>query len=50
MIEALFTCFEADIMSKQKILSEAKKRGDQRQQLANFRRAQSMMQRFVEHS
>lgn len=46
-IEALFKHYEeADPETRQAILIEAKRRGEQRQQVANFRRAQSMMQKF----
>lgn len=47
-IEALFQYYESELESRQAILVEAKKRGEQRQQVANFRRAQSMMQKFGE--
>ncbi len=46
LLEALFQHYELDPEAWKVILTEAKKRGEQRQQLANFRRAQSMMQRF----
>lgn len=46
LLEALFQHYESEPKAWKKILDEAKRRGDVRQQLANFKRAQSMMQRF----
>lgn len=48
MLEALFEYYESEPKAWKIILDEAKRRGEQRQQLANFKRAQSMMQRFGE--
>ncbi len=47
-LEALFEYYEADPDAWNKILVEAKIKGEQRQNLANLKRAQSMMQRFGE--
>lgn len=47
-LEALFEYYEVDPDAWNKILVEAKIKGEQRQNLANFKRAQSMMQRFGE--
>lgn len=49
-IEALFQYYESNPQEWQAILTEAKSRGEQRQQVANFRRAQSMMERFGNQS
>ncbi len=45
-IEALFQYYQADVEAWQQILSEAKKRADYRLEIANRKRAQSMMKRF----
>lgn len=47
-LEALFEHYEIDPDAWKKILGEAKTKGEQRQNLANLKRAQSMMQRFGE--
>lgn len=47
LIEALFQHYENDSDAWQTILAEAKKRGDLRMQIANTKRARSMMQRFT---
>lgn len=47
-IEALFEHYEGDTDAWNKILIEAKIKGEQRQNLANLKRAHSMMQRFGE--
>lgn len=47
-LEALFEHYEVDPDARDKILVEAKIKGQQRQNLANLKRAQSMMQRFGE--
>ena len=47
-LEALFEHYEIDPDAWNKILVEAKIKGEQRQNLANLKRAQSMMQRFGE--
>ena len=46
LIEALFEYYEADQEAWQAILVEAKKRASYRMQVANMRRAKSMVQRF----
>lgn len=46
MIEALFNHYESDPENWQAILAEAKQKAEYRQQIANYRRAQSMMQQF----
>ncbi|MBW4558287.1 MAG: ribbon-helix-helix protein, CopG family [Trichormus sp. ATA11-4-KO1] len=46
LIEALFEHYEADPQALQAILALAKVKGEQRMQIANMKRAQSMMQRF----
>lgn len=46
LLEALFQYYESEPEAWKTITNEAKRRGEQRQQLANFKRAQSMMQRF----
>ncbi|BAY67177.1 hypothetical protein NIES22_73400 (plasmid) [Calothrix brevissima NIES-22] len=46
LIEALFEHYEADPQAWQDILALAKAKGEQRMQVANMKRAQSMMQRF----
>ena len=45
-IEALFQYYQADGEAWQQILTEAKKRADYRLEIANRKRAQSMMKRF----
>lgn len=47
-LEALFEHYEIDSDAWKKILTEAKIKGEKRQNLANFKRAQSMIQRFGE--
>ena len=46
LIEAMFEYCEANPEALQAVLSEAKAKNEYRQQIANLRRAQSMMQRF----
>ncbi|MFN6502049.1 MAG: ribbon-helix-helix protein, CopG family [Nostoc sp. DedQUE01] len=46
LIEALFEHYSADPQVWQAILALAKAKGEQRMQVANMKRAQSMMQRF----
>ncbi len=46
LIEALFLHYEGEPQAWPSILAEAKRRGEYRTQVANFKRAQSMMQRF----
>ena len=46
LIEALFLHYEGEPQAWSSILTEAKRRGEYRMQVANFKRAQSMMQRF----
>lgn len=46
LIEALFEYFEAHPDSQPEILSSAQTKNEHRQQLANLKRAQSMMKRF----
>ena len=46
LIEALFLHCESDLQAWQMVITEAKRRADHRQQIANLRRAQSMMERF----
>jgi glycyl-tRNA synthetase beta subunit len=46
LIEAMFDHSEANPETLQKILSEARNKNEQRQQLANLKRAKSMMERF----
>lgn len=46
LLEALFQYYESEPEAWKTVLGEAKRRGEQRQQFANFKRAQSMMQRF----
>lgn len=46
LIEALFEHYEASPQAWEEILADAKKRGELRMQLANIKRAKSMMQRF----
>lgn len=50
LLEALFQYYESEPEAWKTILGEAKRRGEQRQQLANFKRAQSMIQRFGEQT
>lgn len=47
-LEALFEHYEIDSDAWKKILTEAKIKGKKRQNLANFKRAHSMIQRFGE--
>lgn len=46
LLEALFEHFETHPDSKQEILSSAQAKNEHRQQIANLKRAQSMMKRF----
>lgn len=46
LIEAMFDHSEANPDILQKVLSDAKSRNEQRQQIANLKRAKSMMKRF----
>jgi hypothetical protein len=46
LLEALFEYFETHPESKQEILSSAQAKNEHRQQIANLKRAQSMMKRF----
>lgn len=46
LIEAMFDHSEANLDVLQKVLSDAKSRNEQRQQIANLKRAKSMMERF----
>ena len=46
LIEALFSHYQTDEKAWQAILAEAKKRAAYRMQVANMRRAKSMVQRF----
>src|SRR4028119_2508472 len=46
LIEALFEHYSNDHQAWQAILAEAKRRGEHRMQVANIKRAKSMMQRF----
>jgi len=46
LIEALFQYYEGHAESQQEVLAEAQRRNEHRQQVANFRRARSMMQHF----
>jgi hypothetical protein len=46
LIEALFEHYSNDSEAWQAILAEAKRRGERRMQMANLKRAKSMMQRF----
>lgn len=46
LIEAMFEYCEADPTVLETILSKAKEKNEQRQQVANQKRAKSMMQRF----
>lgn len=48
LIEALFLHYQADEQAWSAILLEAKKRAEHRMQVANMKRAKSMMQRFGE--
>jgi len=48
LLEALFHYYEKDQQAWQAILLEAKERAEKRLKIANFRRAQSMMQRFTD--
>lgn len=46
LIEALFSHYESDPETQRIVLTEAKQRAEHRQQIANYRRAQSMMLQF----
>lgn len=46
LIEAMFDYSEVNPDVLQKVLSDAKNRNEQRQQIANLKRARSMMERF----
>lgn len=46
-LEALFVYFENHKSIQSKVLQEARKRDRQRQKIANYRRAKSMIKRFV---
>lgn len=46
LIEAMFEYSEANSDVLQSVLSDAKNRNDQQQQIANLKRAKSMMERF----
>jgi|SRR4028119_172596 predicted DNA-binding protein len=46
LLEALFEHYSNDPEAWQAILTEAKRRGERRMQMANLKRAKSMMQRF----
>jgi predicted DNA-binding protein len=46
LLEALFEHYSNDPEAWQAILTEAKRRGERRMQVANLKRAKSMMQRF----
>lgn len=46
LIEALFEHYSNNPDAWQAILAEAKRRGERRMQMANLKRAKSMMQRF----
>lgn len=45
-LEALFLYFESHKSMQSKVLQEARKRDKQRQKIANYRRAKSMIERF----
>ena len=45
-IEALFIYYENHKTVQSKVLQEARKRDEQRQEIANYRRAKSMIERF----
>jgi hypothetical protein len=45
-LEALFVYFENHKSIQSKVLQEARKRDQQRQKIANYRRAKSMIERF----
>lgn len=45
-LEALFVYFESHKSMQSKVLQEARKRDKQRQKIANYRRAKSMIERF----
>jgi hypothetical protein len=45
-LEALFIYYEQHKSMQDKVLREARKRDGQRQKLANYRRAKSMIERF----
>jgi hypothetical protein len=46
LIEAMFEYGEANPGALQQVLSEARTKNEQRQQMANRKRAKSMMERF----
>ena len=46
LIEALFSHYEQNSSVQRKILAEAQKRHQQRTEVANYRRAKSMMKKF----
>jgi len=48
LIESLFLQCESDLQVWQAVINEAKRRAEHRQQIANLRRAHSMMQKFGE--
>lgn len=48
LIEALFSHYEQNSAVQRKILPEAQKRHQQRTELANYRRAKSMMKKFAQ--
>ncbi|MBD2261162.1 hypothetical protein [Pseudanabaena sp. FACHB-2040] len=50
MLEAMFEHCEADQDILNQVLSSAQEKNERRQQLANLKRAQSMMKRFGQMS
>jgi hypothetical protein len=46
LIEAMFEYLEVNPKALSKVLNQAKEKNDYRQQLANYRRAKSMMEKF----
>jgi hypothetical protein len=46
LLESLFLYFEAHNSVQNKVLTEARKRDQKRQKIANYRRAKSMIERF----
>jgi phage I-like protein len=46
LIEAMFEYTQANLDALQQVLSEARTKNEQRQQMANLKRAKSMMERF----
>lgn len=48
LIEAMFEYSEANPEVLQQVLSEARNKNEQRQQIANLKRAKSMMERFAQ--